>query len=504
VWSGEEWITMGGGGITQAVIGDFDFSEAKINGIYVAGHPLRSSSNTMTIKIDVQRKGTYRITAEAIKSDDSNDPNGYTFMAMGEVLSVGVQEITLVGQGTPISPSKYKNIINNEVEVHPDYFEININGKLYDGATSSLSNNVLDVPAEYIYECINVSANGDYTHKTQMKSSNFIQINNVYNSGQAVDYHFYTDEINGIKFEAEGTMSKGFNNVTMKASGTPLNGGSYSYKIYSNSILSNPDCSVTINVKFQTFKILLCSNADDTWNLRNATRTVPLATKNSSLFGLTGSADRNYSAPAVVESITLISTGTTASIADDVDMVITGFGGTIDNAQLKSFVSKAGKTLVISNETDNDISNFASEIGSSVNRSDDSDGDNIMQLLAAGVSSRVDSILNRNYKLNGLYIGRDGGTNRSYNGNDWLSLIKTGYQQRIIVHKTLPIILAGDGGIFSGGLTNSTTVYWNPARVDSSGIPINIQNSVWTQPIHNSELLINIIMWAIDNKLKNN
>jgi hypothetical protein len=66
---------------------------AVINGTYSAGTPLNALTNTVTISVNVSVIGSYTISTTAT--------NGMTFSATGTFASIGNQNVTLTGSGTP-------------------------------------------------------------------------------------------------------------------------------------------------------------------------------------------------------------------------------------------------------------------------------------------------------------------------------------------------------------------------------------------------------------------
>lgn len=71
---------------------------ATVNGAYQSGTAL-TAANTITIQVNVSEAGSYNLT--------SNTVNGISFVASGEFTSIGIQDITLTGTGTPTAAGTF-------------------------------------------------------------------------------------------------------------------------------------------------------------------------------------------------------------------------------------------------------------------------------------------------------------------------------------------------------------------------------------------------------------
>ncbi|MDR0543118.1 MAG: hypothetical protein LBH19_13025, partial [Dysgonamonadaceae bacterium] len=253
VWSGEEWITTGGGGVAQSVIEDPDFSKITVEGTYVVGKSLKMSENIMVITLNVTKKGSYKITAEAVQ-DDGKDYNatGYTFSAIGEFATLGVTTVTLSGQGVPAKSSKEVGDDAGENNDRDDIFNIYINGKsyLHSAPGNTVKNKVLDISPEFSFSCSSIQVNGSFLQKQPVDpNANTITLRVTANNAGG-EYHVYTDKVNGVWFEGRGTLLKGNQLVTLHADGIPESGGTFDYQIYSNSTSLTSNCTASVNVSF--------------------------------------------------------------------------------------------------------------------------------------------------------------------------------------------------------------------------------------------------------------
>jgi hypothetical protein len=68
-------------------------SNINVNGTYIVGKPLSNDTNTVTVQVNVTAIGSYNIS--------TNTVNGYSFSAVGNFTTTGVQTVTLKGSGTP-------------------------------------------------------------------------------------------------------------------------------------------------------------------------------------------------------------------------------------------------------------------------------------------------------------------------------------------------------------------------------------------------------------------
>lgn len=501
-WTGEEWQPMGGSGVSQSAVEDPDLDKITIEGTYVAGRPLKMSENIMLIPLNVIRKGSYKITAEAIQDDANRLANGYVFVATGEFAAAGETVVVLTGQGVPTKSSKDIGEAAGTGDLD-DIFDIYINGKLFSASSSAntVTNKVLKIPPVYSFSCSSVQTNGSYKIKQVTNSTNTITMR-ISASDAGGEYYIYTDEINGIRFEASGTLVKGTQQVILQASGTPESGGRFDYQIYSNSTMSTSACAATVNVSYPEFKIMVCGSTGDAWSLVAPASSLAMVTKNSALFGLTGGANPDLNAPVSVDMISILpyTTEPTSNriAADNPNIIFISYNVRPDAASVEAlydFVVNKKGFLIYSVEENAALARIATKFDSFITVTGEDNGPNMMPLNGGN------SLVNGLYRnLSGLTIGRDGSGNQyfSHYEANWDVIAMGGSGPRMIVHKTHPVVLCGDGGIFAGGYNYGTgTAYFRPARVDSNGNPVDTTADSYTGAC-NSSLLVNLIMWAID------
>ena len=64
-----------------------------VNGTYLAGTPLVTTTNTITVQVNVTQTGSYIVGTDTV--------NGYYFRATGTFTTLGLTTVTLRGIGTP-------------------------------------------------------------------------------------------------------------------------------------------------------------------------------------------------------------------------------------------------------------------------------------------------------------------------------------------------------------------------------------------------------------------
>jgi hypothetical protein len=473
-----------------------------LNGTYVKGRPLIAKEHSMIVPINVSRKGTYKIRVEALQGNGSNQSNAYAFVAQGEFVSTGLMTVVLEGYGTPALA--YNDF--GGVDTY-DVFDIYINDKLVSCGSAgdpyqrpNLTNKVLPVAPEYTFSCASITAKTNIVAKEAVNPATDVITLRVLSDVSGVEYHIYTDEVNGVKFEASGILRKGTQQIILHASGTPNAGGEFDYFIHSNSIKENAYCHVTIPVQYPPFTIQIYGAASNEWCLYLEDNSViPVAIKNPDLFGL----GKNPHAPVSVQQIKVTgeNSNNVSSIPSDADMVLISYPVEPNSPMigaLYDFVINRDGVLVYSVENDNALRDIASTFYSPVTISLEGEGPDMMPLISG---SFLVSGLFQN--LEGKYVGRDGSYNYCFTDytTDWINVCDGIQGARVIFHRQYPIILCGDGGFFSGGVPSyAYRQRFHPARLDSANNPVPADYGIYATNggAYNSALMMNIIMWAIE------
>lgn len=178
---------------------------ATVNGTYAAGVPL-GGTNSAIISVNVTTVGTYNI---------STTFQGMTFQASGAFTTTGVQNVTLMGSGTPTTGGA--NTVPVTVGTSTCNFTVNVGA----AAVATLGG----APGA----CTPVTVAGTYTVGTAMNSSNTATIQlNVTTAGT---YVINSNTVAGISFSSSGTVAVGTQTITLGASGTPTANGTQTFSI---------------------------------------------------------------------------------------------------------------------------------------------------------------------------------------------------------------------------------------------------------------------------------
>jgi hypothetical protein len=177
-----------------------------VNGIYISGTPLVSTSNTITVSVNVTKTGTYTIGTDTV--------NGYYFRGIGTFTSLGVNTVTLRGNGTPFAQGT-----NN--------FVVSFNGTVCD-----IQINVLPVgsgPATFTLAgapaaCTTPVISGTYVKGGPLGAGNTVVLK--VNVTVAGTYNVSTaPAVNGMTFAGSGSLATGAQTITLTGTGTPTTSG---------------------------------------------------------------------------------------------------------------------------------------------------------------------------------------------------------------------------------------------------------------------------------------
>jgi hypothetical protein len=322
-WNGAEWQPLQSGIVRKAVIAGI-VGNVIVEGTYIEGVALDTYRNTLKIQVNVQQPGTYRITATTT--------NGYSFSDNGEFSATGIVSITLLGQGRPTKAGidDVTITINDVPSQHPQLIT------------------VVKVSAMFTYECNTITAATNLKKEVAGTSTDVITVPiTAYNTGSSLaEYHIYTDEVNGVRFEAKGTLTAGNSTITLYASGTPVAAGNFVYTIHSNSSLMTEPCRIVISAVGSAFNLIVRSNATgDVWNIFDSNSCLYVMAKNSNFFSPTLSSLRQIDAFNISGSIS-----TSLSDADlNGDMIIWSYNVDPTTNSLNNLVNfcKAGKPVVV-------------------------------------------------------------------------------------------------------------------------------------------------------------
>lgn len=178
---------------------DFNLSGAYIKDIAL------TAANTVAIKVNVTKIGTYTINTGA-------PSNGMTFSGTGALTALGEQTITLTGSGTPAVAIS----TNMAVEKLPSNcgFAVNVT----EGAAFTI-------------DCASAVVGGTYEEGVALGASNTVAITvNVTTPGP---YSIATTLINGMTFSGSGSFAAAGagQTITLTGSGTPTADGTFNINI---------------------------------------------------------------------------------------------------------------------------------------------------------------------------------------------------------------------------------------------------------------------------------
>lgn len=177
-----------------------------VNGVYVAGTPLVTATNTITVSVNVTRTGIYTITTDTV--------NGYYFKGTGTFTALGSTTITLRSNGTPFVDGTDNFVVS------------------FDGSVCSIAVDVLPAgsggPAVFTLAgapaaCTGAVVSGTYGLSIPLTATNTVLINvNVTTIGT----YNITTTFQGMTFSKTGVFAAtGPTTVTLVGSGTPTTQG---------------------------------------------------------------------------------------------------------------------------------------------------------------------------------------------------------------------------------------------------------------------------------------
>lgn len=179
-----------------------------VQGIYEAGTVLNATTNYIDVQVNVTTIGTYRVYSDTV--------NGIFFQAKGTFATTGINNVRLLGNGTPLNAGLQNFVIT------------------YDTTECVVAVTILAqggaVNAEYTFagapnECMNYVLAGDYVAGVPLTAANTVIIN--VNVTKAGTYTIATIVNNGIIFSGSGSFANtGTQPITLTANGSPGAAGS--------------------------------------------------------------------------------------------------------------------------------------------------------------------------------------------------------------------------------------------------------------------------------------
>lgn len=503
VWNGEEWMSVVGGGANKAAVFTVDWANVEVNGTYVKGKSLNAIANTITLPVTVTRTGSYNIVAYG---QFGNTINGYSFSVSGEFMTKGSFTLTLTGMGAPEKSTNDNGSTKDNLQFfnhHVPYDMTAIAQSLSPKTLPSIF--VEDVSPEYSYNCNLIDVSGASLRTGQASTGKYITVRiTVPSDAEGAFYEIKTNTVDNVYFSASGTLVAGQSIITLMSNGgKPKDSGLHTFYLLSNSSVPNlPSCTFDVPVVGRKIVVRAFSNdGTDSWGLNNPSGIKALL-GNTNLFGTSAKA---YS---LVEGINYTCNTSYPSEADfnAMDVFIVAFGQSINSRssneknRLKNFL--AGGGVVILCDEDDRLAPVLNSIvtgGFSVGNLSDGGTHPIYP-------SNSPIVKGAYMDLTGKRIGLDGGWNRYVNvpasQKSKIEVIVTsgGDVNRPIVFrfKEIPLIVFGDGSPLSG---SSTEGLYNPVST-SGGFPAVKYTGTYNAGAYNAHLFVNIMVWAIDHRLK--
>ncbi|MDR1951220.1 MAG: hypothetical protein LBP96_03205 [Bacteroidales bacterium] len=530
-WNGSKWISLCGDKSEVEV----DCEDVTYYGRYIETTSL-NPSNYLAIDVNVIKVGEYTITATT--------SNGYGFYSSGTFLNTGFQQITLAGQGRPVSASAgdtVRFVINNSTAKY---------------TCTSIPVTIPVEPAEpsFTMDCNTVTVNGVYFKGTSLKPTNTITLAvNVVVLGTG-RWSVETNTVDGIYFRGSGIFtSSGIQTITLHGYGKPTTAEPKHLTIFNSKASMSKTCTATVNCTYTTKTILVMgnsaafggpgnnglgysANSRASYNMimaainfgTNPDSRVQVAKLNMSGLNSSGS----VTLPGGVSSNPTTAQLKTA-LANKPDIVIIGWGMSYSNESIAEFIdylNNGGVMIILNKYTNSGNANnaeapfFSALFGTTVtaNIITNINGTTLGGASTAGsvlplVSIPGDPVLDGPFgDLNGLAWGNDyfpavymSGIPESqiitYSGANVVgSTASKGVT--MFRHADLNLFWVGDGG-FLANERESTVVTNNniqPFNIDASYRPVpkvnygtNTNNGGTNKTIYNSQLFANVMAWAI-------
>ncbi|WP_010254934.1 hypothetical protein [Myroides injenensis] len=248
------WVSLAGHDLpAEVIILDTSCNDVQVKGNYYQGVAL-TGNNYMTMTVSVSKTGPYEVVVES--------GNGYSFRTKGKFLSTGSYDLFLKGYGAPIKGYE-RNAAG--VPLETDKLNIKLNN-LSSNCTKEVF--VEKKQASFVNNSAQLSVKGNYFYNLDVTETEFIELK-VKVAGEG-SYKISTNTINGVSYEAEGSVTKNQVNsdviIKLQAKGKPTKEGINEGVIVSanNIFVSNPAIvlgTVSYNVLGVSFAVIDCSNA---------------------------------------------------------------------------------------------------------------------------------------------------------------------------------------------------------------------------------------------------
>lgn len=208
-----------------------------VNGAYSVGVPMVATTNTISVDVNITKTGTYTIGTDTV--------NGYFFRGTGIFTTLGINTITLRGNGTPFAAG----VNNFVVSFDSSSCDIQIT------VSSPGAGTLVGSPGS----CAPITVNGSYSPGTSMGATNTAVVQT--NITTAGNIFITTDTIAGIWFSYTGSLATGSNQpITLQANGAIPSGEPTGTKTFTVKF-GTSNCTFTVNVAGPSSGTVNCGGA---------------------------------------------------------------------------------------------------------------------------------------------------------------------------------------------------------------------------------------------------
>jgi hypothetical protein len=256
-----------------------------VNGIYVAASPLVPVTNTITVQVNVARTGTYVVNTDTI--------NGYFFRATGTFTTLGANNVTLRGIGTPFTDGI-------------DNFVVRYDTTLCDIAVTVLP--VGSGPAAFTLtgapgSCSSANVAGAYAVGVPLAASNTVTLNvNVITAGT---YNVTAGPFQGMTFTGTGSLAMGAQTIVLigTPASIPTTAGANTVPVTAGGTT----CSFVVNVVSPAVYTINCPGVMVNGTYQAGT---PLGASNTITIPITVMTAGPYSITSSINGMTFSNSGT--------------------------------------------------------------------------------------------------------------------------------------------------------------------------------------------------
>ncbi|MDR1762462.1 MAG: hypothetical protein LBR64_00700 [Dysgonamonadaceae bacterium] len=255
VWNGKKWVEMQKAS-TQAEY-TIDCANVAVHGSYGAGQSL-DNSNYLRIRLTVTEPGYYTINAI------SNPDNGYFFERTGSFYSTGTYSIIIYGMGKPEQCTGAYSICADPKREF-DEFTLYANGEATNCTFEIPVRNTAIMP-KFTMSCASVAINGQYFEDKPLDDSNTMTVEiNVDPATFGAEAEIYTNEVDGISFNATFLLQSNPQTVTLAGTGIPRGIEDKVFTIMTNSESSTSSCEHALSIMIPQKRIMALGQADSDW-----------------------------------------------------------------------------------------------------------------------------------------------------------------------------------------------------------------------------------------------